>query len=265
MRRIEEDPRLLRLAVWSGPFLFIPFFLALFGGHILPPKPPASSATSIAAFYRTHATAIRIATTVLLSSCAFWVTWCVGITVFIRAMERGRILSYAMIALTGGTYLLFLAGPAFWAVAAYQPFHVAPDVTLTLHNAGWFWFLWDAEPFSAVCFVIAIAVLRDRNLPGLLPRWTGYASIWAGFMVTPACLMAFFKHGPFGYNGLLALYVPVGAFGLWMLAMASAMEGAIRRERLPASSSEHICPRAQATTTCRDGRAEISFPLGPAA
>lgn len=40
--------------------------------------------------------------------------------------------------------------------------------------------------------------------------------------------MAFFKDGPLGYNGLLALYLPFGMFFAWMVLMTPWLIKAIR-------------------------------------
>jgi predicted membrane metal-binding protein len=55
-------------------------------------------------------------------------------------------------------------------------------------------------------------------------------------LITPAMLIPFFKSGPFAYNGLLALYLPFGAFFLWMTIMTPSVLRAIGSQREPGTS-----------------------------
>jgi hypothetical protein len=44
----------------------------------------------------------------------------------------------------------------------------------------------------------------------------------------PACLLTFFKTGPFAWNGLLAFWVPATVFGLWFWVVGFAVIKAIK-------------------------------------
>jgi hypothetical protein len=41
--------------------------------------------------------------------------------------------------------------------------------------------------------------------------------------ISAGALIAFFKTGPFAYNGLSALYLPVALFFVWVIAMTFVM------------------------------------------
>jgi hypothetical protein len=231
MRRLEDDPRLLRIFVWSTPFLAACWGIALVSyGRFIPPKSPSVSATTIAHFYLHHTTVLRIDTVIMMGTSAFWATWGVAIATFVKRMERGSLLTFVTVAMAGGAYVLFSCVAMFWGVAAFRPGEVSPQITLTLHDLGWFAFLFDAEPFSIFLVVIAVAILRDKSVPSVLPRWMAYANIWCAVLIFPASLIVFAKHGPIAYNGLVALYIPAVAFFAWIVAFSAGMDQMIKRE-----------------------------------
>jgi hypothetical protein len=53
--------------------------------------------------------------------------------------------------------------------------------------------------------------------------------------------MIFFKHGPFGFNGLIAFWMPTAVFFVWMLVMSWMLLRAVSAEearaRVPSSST----------------------------
>src|SRR5438876_742451 len=137
MTRLEENPRLLKLFAWSGPFLVACWIVALVGyGRFIPPKSPGLSAQTITDFYVHHTTALRI----------------------------------------------------------------------------------DA------------VILRDKSVPTVLPRWVAYMSIWCACIFVPAGAIIFAKHGPIAYNGLVALYIPLGVFFIWMCGFTIGVMQAIKRD-----------------------------------
>jgi hypothetical protein len=82
-------------------------------------------------------------------------------------------------------------------------------------------------------FGIGIAILRDRGTVPLFPRWLGFFNFWVALLILPALLLPFFKSGAFAYNGLLALYLPFGAFFIWMVVMTFGLMRAIGTQRRP--------------------------------
>jgi hypothetical protein len=90
-----------------------------------------------------------------------------------------------------------------------------------------------APPFMLQAFAIAAAVLGDKRATPVLPRWFGYLNLWIAVLLAPGAVLLFFKTGPLSYHGLLGYWVPLFAFGGWMLAMAWA----IRESALADASS----------------------------
>src|SRR5436309_1659798 len=231
MTRLEENPRLLKLFAWSGPFLVACWIVALVGyGRFIPPKSPGLSAQAISDFYLHHTTALRIDTVILMLTGGFWATWGAAIATFIKRMERGWLMTFSTVALVGGGYVFFECVPLFWGVAAFRPGELDPQITLTLHDLGWFAMLFDWPPFALFNIVLAAAILRDKSVPTVLPRWVAYMSIWCACIFVPAGAIIFAKHGPIAYNGLVALYIPLGVFFIWMCGFTIGVMQAIKRD-----------------------------------
>lgn len=228
----------MRLCAWSGPFLVAAWVAALVGGGFIPPDSPSTSAESITAWYEDNSTVLRIASVVLMVTGCLWATWGAVVCVKIRRMEKGRLLTYTTIALVGGGYVFFEMVALFWGVAAFRPGELDPELTLTLHDLGWFSVLFDWPPFALLNVVIAVAVLRDRSVPSVLPRWAGYMSLYCAFIFAPAGAIIFAKTGPVAYSGILALYIPLGVFFLWMCGMTVALLKSIKQDEARLASEE---------------------------
>src|SRR5262249_42527828 len=160
----------------------------------------------------------------------FWATWGAAIATFIKRMERGWLLTFATVALVGGGYVFFETVALFWGVATFRPGELDPQVTLTLHDLGWVSMLWAWPPSSPFNVVFAIAILPDKSVPTVLPRWVGYMSLWCAMIFCPAGAIIFFKSGPLAYNGALALYIPLGIFFVWMCGFTAGVVQAMRRD-----------------------------------
>jgi hypothetical protein len=50
-------------------------------------------------------------------------------------------------------------------------------------------------------------------------------------LYVPGACLAFFQHGAFAWNGLLAFYVPVAAFFIWLVVMTVLTLRSINRPR----------------------------------
>jgi hypothetical protein len=126
--------------------------------------------------------------------------------------------------------------PLIFSWAAYRPGEVAPDVTMSINDFGWFAFLFTFPPFTVWCLAIAGAILTNHSGRPFLPRWVAYMNVWAGLLYFPAALLLFFKRGAFAYNGLLALYVPLAAFLIWIVLMTQQLIRSIKAD-MPSESS----------------------------
>ncbi|HTK64007.1 MAG TPA: hypothetical protein VL595_16585 [Pseudonocardia sp.] len=218
------SPRLHRTFALIGPALVVIFFAGFLLSGFFPPSDPSATARGIADMYRADTTAIRVGCVLMCVGLALFAPYGCLIAMCTKQIEkRFPLLTYVqLVALAACTTVVVLI-PLTWALAAYRPDDVSPDVTRMLHDAGWFLFLFSWPPFSIWIGAVGVAVLRDGQAAPLLPRWSGYLSLWTALLFAPAALMAFFKTGPMSYNGVIAFYIPTFIFFVWVAGMTVAL------------------------------------------
>lgn len=99
----------------------------------------------------------------------------------------------------------------------------APDATEAMHDLGWILFMTAIWSVLAQMVAIGAALLLDRSETPVLPRALGYVSLWTALLIVPAGLVPFFKDGPFAWNGIVGLYIPITAFTIWAFALTFAV------------------------------------------
>ena len=226
------NPKVQRAMVWSGPAMVVALTVGLIPlAGFVPIPSPLRSGEQIAAMYVENQLSIRIGCALMMIAGALWATWCAVIAMWTRRMESGYpSLTYACLCCIGYDVWIFESYPMCWAVAAFRADSIAPDITRMLNDVGWFLFVFTWPPFALFCFLVAAAILHDRNSPAIFPRWVAYLNVFSGLSITPGILIAFFKTGPFAYNGILAVYIPLAIFFAWMLIMTWLLLRAVSTE-----------------------------------
>jgi hypothetical protein len=216
------DRRLQVACVWS-----ILAFAVLFGigcfvlAGFIPPPSPAATAQAIAHLYSSRAQAIRIGCTLMMLGTPFILSWGSAIAVQVRRMERGvPILTYMMVACDGFAVMNVALTVVFWAAAAFRPDDVSPDVTRALNDVGWFLFNLQWPVFCVWFLCIAVATLRDRNLPRIFPRWVANVNVLTAVLSAPYGLTLFFKEGPLSGRGVIGFFLPTVVTFAWLLVMS---------------------------------------------
>lgn len=225
------------LCIWSGPAATLLVFLGLIViGGFVPAQSPSASGKEIADFYSENATQLRVGMLVAMIGFTLLLPFGIAIATLTRQIENRPFLSNVQIACVAVGVLEGVLSTVIWATAAFRPADIGPDITRMLNDLGWFMFLFDWPPFSVWLGAIGIAILRDDRVEPLFPRWAGYLNLWVAFLIFPAGLMAFFKTGPFGFNGLLALYEPVFLFFAWVIVMTTLLITLTSRETRPTAA-----------------------------
>ena len=229
-------PRINRVGAWCGLAFLVMYLLGLwvFSGFV-PAHDPAASAEQIAAIYRRNTTGIKLGMVFIMFAAAFYLPWVVTWSAMIRDMEgESRFLSTCQ--LIGGlaSSMFFVLPALFWQVAAYRAERGAGDV-LMLNDIGWILTVTPVPPFLVQFLPFAAAILMDRRRAVLLPRWLGYASLWACLLFSPAVAAYFFKSGPLAWNGLFSFWIPLSTFVVWELVI---IWQAFRVTGAPRSSDE---------------------------
>jgi hypothetical protein len=201
--------------------LFIVLFLigSVWLARYFPPAiRPQWDAQQVAHYYAAHATKIRIGLVFTVCAYGLMATWGVAMASQTRRKEGVfPTLTYAQLVNVAAGTAQIVVMAAVWAAAAYRPLHVSPQITQTLNDIGWMLLLGTWITFTLWAIFLGLAVLLDKSDSPVFPRWSGYVSIAAGLLFTPGSGVWFVKHGAFGWEGAIALWMVFLEFGAWVL------------------------------------------------
>lgn len=218
-RPFPIDPVVMRGLVWSGLAL-VAFTAVGFGWlmHMLMPPSPEETAAQTLSRVAEHQTSVLIGAALVTFFWAFWVTWCAPLIIYIRRMERLPVLTFAALANAGAGGAIITMIAVSWTVMAFRAENAL--IVQAFHDLGWFLFLYTWPGFAIFMWIVAVAILRDRNRERVLPRWVAWYNLYAGFLMVPASFMGLFKDGPLAWDGLLTFWVVVIDFFAWMVVMS---------------------------------------------
>jgi hypothetical protein len=95
---------------------------------------------------------------------------------------------------------------------------------------------------------ITIAILSDKSERPVLPRWLGWFNLWAQIIYLPGILIPYFKSGPLAWNGLLAFWIPVVVFTVWLCLITAMLLRAINEQEHAITEGSAAGAAAGATT-----------------
>lgn len=213
-----------RACTWSGPLFTVLFFVGFWViAGLIPPPPPSQTAEEVAQTFRENANSIRAGLLLTMYSGVFTVPWVAAISVQMKRIEGHHTpLTYTQLGLGVLLPIEFIAPIYFWQAAAYRPERSAESIQM-LNDLGWL-------PFAGLVFtivlqavVLGIAVLSDKRNEPIFPRWFGYFSICSALLFCPAALNVFVKDGPLAWNGLIAWWLLLVAFFVWVLVVTGVL------------------------------------------
>tara|TARA_R110000787_G_scaffold15088_20_gene46499 strand:+ start:814 stop:1542 length:729 start_codon:yes stop_codon:yes gene_type:complete len=229
----KTNTAMIKAFAWSGILLVI--CLGVTQGLVMgfiPPPSPTLSPEELAQIFIDRKIQIRFSTFAQCICYTFYGTWAIGITMFIRRMERGLpVLTYACIANAGGGYVFFLLMPITWAMLAFRPELMDPRFIQIMNDWVWFIFILSWPPFAFFMIFIAVAIFRDHNVPTIFPRWVAFFNLWCAVLIIPAALIEFFKTGPFAYDGMISFWFIYIVFFGWMMLMSVLVLRAANEEK----------------------------------
>jgi hypothetical protein len=231
--RPRENLRLQRAGAWTGPIMTVLFFVAFVPlARFLPPPSPAQDAGAITAFYNEHTGGIRVGFFLVLMVAGMFLTFGTTVAARTRRIESRRqpLMTYLQLTSMAVCAVIAVFCGIFWEAAAYRPGMISTDVTQALNDLGWFTFLWPWVPFSVWCIAIAIPIFEDNAATRTYPRWVAYMNLWTALLYLPAGFIVFTKTGPLAWNGVLAFYIPLFVFFIWVVLMSVTTLQSIRRQ-----------------------------------
>ncbi|MDB5971503.1 MAG: hypothetical protein JWQ90_3953 [Hydrocarboniphaga sp.] len=212
-----------RFCVWAG-FAFAPTLLIglAIAGFLQPPS-PALDAASIAQMFAEDRTRIRIGIWIATAGSPLLAFYVAALSHLIRQITQGHSPLITAQAVAGNCLLLeFIFPQMLWQAAAYRPERGA-DFLLMLNDVAWLCYVGIVGTAIVQMLILAIAILQDQRPEPLVPRWCAFLCLWCAFGVAGGSLCIFFTTGPFAWNGIIAWWVLVFSFFIWMVTMAYYM------------------------------------------
>jgi len=213
--------RLTQIACASCGFVFV---VVLFGGIIaagwIPPVAPSDTAEEVSRYYAEHANGIRTMAVMVMFGAGLTIPFAALMATHVRRMEGGPfapLFAVNLIAGAAGVVAIFMPAMLLGA-AAYRP-ERSPELTQALNDLAWVPFIMNGPPAIAQAVSFGMAVLGDKSDRPAFPRWLGFYNFWVAFCFLPACILVYFKTGPFAWDGLLSFWLAATVFGTYFLIM----------------------------------------------
>jgi hypothetical protein len=218
------------LCAWAGVACTVVFFVGFsISGFITPPS-PNSGPDEIAQMFRDNQSRIRVGILICSLGAALVAPWSAVIGVQLRRIE-GRYSPLAYTQMISGACLVmeFLFPLMAWQAAAFRT-ERSPELIQAINDLAWLPFLGIACTSVVQGFAIGIVILRDRAAQPAFPRWAGYFNIWIVLMFAPASAIVFFHDGPLAWNGIIAWWLALTTFFLWIVVTTWVLIRAIRQQ-----------------------------------
>lgn len=235
--------RKVQIVCASMGFVFV---VVLFGGIIaasmFPPFSPDSTAAETAAWYQEHTTGIRFGMVLMMFGALMTAPWGALLAAHIKRIEgEFSPLTYTFLAATAAGCVAIFMPVMIFSAAAFRPDRAA-EITQAMNDMAWIPFIMNGPPAITQAVVFGAAVLMDKRVRPAFPRWSAYYSWWVAFGFLPACILLFFKTGPFAWNGILSFWLAAVVFGTWFITMSVLMLKALppKEERVPNEDDDLI-------------------------
>jgi cytochrome c-type biogenesis protein CcmH/NrfF len=118
------------------------------------------------------------------------------------------------------------------------------EITHRFNDMAWMLFIGPVCTIFVQGMAITIAILSDKSEQPVLPRWLGWFNLWAQIIYLPGILIPYFKSGPLAWNGLLAFWIPVVVFTVWLCLITAMLLRAINEQERAATHESAARPAA---------------------
>jgi hypothetical protein len=234
------DPDLNRTArlacAWSGiacTVLFAIGFLAF--ARFLPFPSPGKPAAQVAADIADNRTGIRIGVIFMIIGFGLFAPFVCGVALELRRADgRHPALTYVQLVCGGASAAILALSPMFFGIMAFRAGQIPVQVTQALYDIAWFCFVMPYPVFSLLLIAQGGAILRDRGVPSVFPRWAGWLCFATAAALVPTGFIIFFKHGPLAWSGIIGLGIPMIYFFAWIMTLSYYLIRHVNRETRPA-------------------------------
>ena len=225
------EARVQRVLIWAGPLMVLIWFATfIFVMGFFPPSRPNATPEEIRRLYADNTVLIKLGLVIVMAASALLVPWAAAISGQLKRIDGAKALAATQFVSCGLLSLEFITPIGVWMAAAFRFDGRSAEITEALHDIGWILFVTVIWSLWVQMWCIVVAIFIDRGTEPVLPRWLAYLTAWAAILITPAGLVLFFKEGPFAWNGLVGIYIPLAAFAIWMGAISYEVHKALTRQ-----------------------------------
>jgi hypothetical protein len=214
-RRIEL------IAAWCGlGYLFLLLVGWLFVAGFLPMHRPSAGAEEIAQIFRTDNVRIRIGMVIVMWAAVCMIPFGALMANHVARFEAPRrTMTFTFIMAAFANAMLTFYPPLWWITASFRAGERSADLTYLLNDVAWLQFLGGLSLIMPMFVIIPVLALCDKSPQAVFPRWVGFLNLWIFVLVLPGQLLFFFYDGPFAWNGLIAIWIPLTGFAIWFYVM----------------------------------------------
>lgn len=219
-------------AVWCGPLFIVLMGLGWIGlGGFFPFHRPAASPEEIHSFFASNHSWIAAGMILMMASVAFFAIFTSCLCKYISQIEGGAGVLTIMIALGAAfTIIVTYLSCLLWITAGFR-IDRSPELVQLLNDISWINIVGGFLPGVSFSLGVALSCFLDSRASPLFPRWFGWVNIWVILLFLPDQLLFFFHTGPFAWDGLFAIYLPLQAGGVQMILLIYFLRRAVLRSR----------------------------------
>lgn len=203
----------------------------------LPLHRPSAGAEEIAEFFRHDQIAIKLGMVIVMFGAALFLPFTAAMADAVAEFEGRNGPLTRIISMAGyANAMLTFYPPLWWIINTFRAEQRSPDLIYLINDAAWLQFLGGLTLIMPMYVVTAVVAFTDKRPNPVFPRWFGYQSLMTFLLVLPDQTMFFFKTGPFAWNGILAIWIPLVVFAGWFITMFILLRrSALQELRSPTS------------------------------
>jgi hypothetical protein len=233
------EAKVQRVMIWSGVGMIVLWLGAfVFIAGFIPPSAPTSSADTIVHLYQNHSIAIKLGLVLSMLGSALLVPYGVAISGQLKRIDGAKSLADVQMVSSALLSLEFITPIGIWMGVSFGVNDQSAEVTKAIHHVGWILFMTVIWSLWVQLIAVAIAIFIDRRDEPVLPRWLAYLSLWTALLIMPAGTVLFFRNGPFAWNGIAGLYIPLVGFTIWIACMSIVIHRSLTQRIAEGSAAE---------------------------
>lgn len=197
----------------------------------MPPVSPALNAGDVSQIFAAERQRILVGMTLLALGSVFYWPFSAAVAAQLKRIEGAHpVLASTEMACATGTVLAVLIPAYVWLALAFRPGAPAADTLQVLNDFAWLSFVGMYPPARIQNVAIGACILADRRPTPVFPRWLGILSCAVALCYVVGAPIAFSRHGPFAWDGLMGFWFAAAAFFGWVILMWWATVRAIRQQ-----------------------------------